>query len=260
MTLNLNYLYGDGIEVFLDSLQTVGMTCSREIITYNSKTQKAAKSFGRYVSPTTYRMEGKISSDDVDVRRKLEYLNTVDTNVLMVLGSENDALYGIIKNLTTERIKNGVSRVAVDVQASGRAISDMVSEAEDAMYYGDPVEVDDSDASGGTAIELDAQNDMVYFEETQSSYRLPLGDYKVFVRAKDTAQVADDLNIEMYNTSDSTSVGSTTKTLTAEYALYESGTITIASDDVGDTIRIIAEKATATTNIISIDFIGFARV
>lgn len=259
MTLKLNYIYGDGIEVFLDNLQNIGMTCSREIVTYNSKTQKAAKSFPRYVSPSTYRLEGKVNTDGLTVRRKLEYLNTIDSDVLMVLGSENDAMYGIIQRISATRIKSGVVGVSIDIQSSGRAISDIAYEAEDVEGTGE-VSVSDSDASGGSAVQIATQADNVYKSVTQSKYALPQGDYKVFVRAKDTAQVADDLKLEMYNQSDSTSIGSSTKTLAADYTLYESNTFTVASDDAGDTIRIIAEKATANSNSISIDFIGFARV
>jgi hypothetical protein len=258
--MHLNYIYGQNVEVFIDSLKKTGQVNEREIITYRSHLSKTTKSFPRYVKPTIYKLEGVLYSEELSSRRKMEYLNTIDNTALLVLGSEHDAMYGYISNVSFSRLSVDAVNVSFSFISAARAISDMVSEAEDAMYYGDPVEVDDSDASGGKSIELDAQNDMVYFVETQSSYRLPLGDYKVFVRAKDTAQVADDLQIRMYNDSDSTNIGSTTKTLAADYTLYESDTFTVASGDEGDTIGIIAEKATTTANTISIDFIGFARV
>jgi hypothetical protein len=255
----LNYIHGRGVEVFIDSLRKIPIAHASDVAEYASIQTGQIKSYPKYVKPTQYSLTGKLTTDELTKRRKLEYLNAINSEVLLVLGSEHDAVYGNITNVKTNRIKSGVSSVSATITASGRAISDLAYEAEDVQGTGE-VDVSDSDASGGTATQLSTQYDDVYTEVTQSDFALPEGDYKVFVRAKDTAQVADDLKLEMYNQTDSTSIGSTTKTLTADYALYESGTITVAADDVGDTIRIVAEKATGTTNTISIDFIGFARV
>ena len=88
----------------------------------------------------------------------------------------------------------------------------------------------------------------VVFRVTQSDYELPVGDYIFFARLKDTNQVTNDGGFEVWNETDSTFLKtSETKTLTASYAMYTMS-FSVASDDVGDSIRFKVYKATATTN------------
>lgn len=111
-------------------------------------------------------------------------------------------------------------------------------------------------ASGGYKVQLDAQDEYVrmYREvDTGATYPLlPRGTYKAVWRAKDSAQVADDLYALAFNQTDLTFLGTLTCTLTSSWALYELE-FTIDADDAGDIIYIGASKATATTNTIDVD-------
>jgi hypothetical protein len=287
----LNYIYANDVDVFLDSLQQVSQVNMREMKTYQPYLSKNTKSMPIHVMPTEYTLSGKFVSgfmnfpsgflmnfpigfpmnfpsgfpsstaaDLFERKQKIEYMGTFDDDVLLCLGSEARAMYGHIVSFNGNHTsQNPVSNTfSLQFIPTFPIAQGEVYEAENINHNG--TESSDSDSSGDKCVQIDTQYNQVLITLTQSAYRLPEGKYKLFVRAKDDNQVADDLKLEMYNQTDSTSIGSTTKTLTADYALYESGTITVAADDVGDTIRIVAEKATGTTNTISIDFIGFARV
>ena len=254
----LNYIFANGEEVFIDSLQQVSQVNMREMKTYQPYLSKNTKSKPIHVMPTEYTLSGKLISNILTGKQKIEYIATLDEKVLLCMGSVARAMYGHITKYNSNHADPVSNTISLQFMPTFPIAQGEVYEAENVPHDG--IETIDQDASGGKCVQIDAPNKLVKIIITQSAYRLPEGDYKIFVRAKDTAQVADDLKLEMYNQTDSTSIGSTTKTLTADYALYESGTITVAADDVGDTIRIVAEKATGTTNTISIDFIGFARV
>lgn len=113
---------------------------------------------------------------------------------------------------------------------------------------------DASPKTGNTGSILNAQNENIYYEFTGGT-DLPLGTYKLFLRAKDSAQVADDISCLVRNTTDSTDVmAETKKTLTGSWAYYAFD-VTIASDDDTDTIRVTLNKETATANIIDLDYV-----
>jgi hypothetical protein len=255
----LNYIHGRGVEVFIDSLRKIPIAHASDVAEYASIQTGQIKSYPKYVKPTQYSLTGKLTTDELTKRRKLEYLNAINSEVLLVLGSEHDAIYGNITNVRTDRIKKGVSAFSATIKASARAISDIVYEAEN-LYTDGGTTVADEDASGGGAVTLSAVMAYVQIAITQSAYALPPGEYKAFVRTKSTAQIDNDMRLGVLNVTDGLIRGMFLSTPAANYSLYETGTFTITSDDVGDTIGIIAEKATTTANTISIDFIGFARV
>ena len=255
----LNYIHGRGVEVFIDSLRKIPIAHASDVAEYASIQSGQIKTFPRYVKPTQYSLSGKLTTDELTKRRKLEYLNAINSEVLLVLGSEHDAIYGNITNVRTDRIKKGVSAFSATIQASGRAISDIVYEAEN-LHIAGGTTVADEDASGGEAVTLSAKGAFVEIHITQSAYALPLGEYKAFVRTKSTAQIDNDMRLGVLNITDDLIRGAFLSTPAANYSLYETGTFTITSDDVGDTFHIYARKITSTTNTISIDFIGFARV
>lgn len=127
---------------------------------------------------------------------------------------------------------------------------DMTQGAGVTFYTG----VDASPKTGNTGSILNAQDENVYYEFTGGT-DLPLGTYKLFLRAKDSAQVADDISCLVRNTTDSTDVmAETTKTLTGSWAYYAFD-VTLASDDDTDTIRVTLNKETATANTIDLDYV-----
>jgi hypothetical protein len=111
---------------------------------------------------------------------------------------------------------------------------------------------DASPKTGNTGSILNAQNEQVYYQITGDS-ELPLGTYKLFIRAKDSAQVADDLRMFVYNETDTAEIASVTKTLTGSWAFYEID-VTFDSADVGDNISVKFYKDTATANTIDVDY------
>lgn len=275
MSISLNYIHGNSIDVFADTLERVDISRQREIITYRSKTTKRTKKFPRYMRLPNVSMSGKFVSgfmnfpigfpsstaaDLLERIQKIEYLQTLDDDVLLCLGSEARAMYGNISGFENGHgSQSPVSnRFFLQFVPTFPIAQGEVYEAENVNHDG--TETSDSDSSGDKCVQIDTQYDQVLITLTQSAYRLPEGNYKVFVRAKDSNQIVDDLGLEIYNNTDSTSVGSSTATLTESYGLYESDTFTVASDDSDDSLQIYAYKATSDANIISIDFIGFVRV
>jgi hypothetical protein len=143
-----------------------------------------------------------------------------------------------------------IGLIPFDISYLFKECEDMTQGAGVAYYTG----VDASPKTGNTGSILDAQNENVYYEFTGGT-DLPLGTYKLFMRAKDSAQVADDISCLVRNTTDSTDVmAETTKTLTGAWAYY-SFDVTIASDDDTDTIRVTLNKETATANTIDLDYV-----
>ena len=131
----------------------------------------------------------------------------------------------------------------------------MTQGAGTAFYTG----ADASPKTGNTGTILNAQNENVYYEITGGT-TLPLGTYKLFLRAQDANQVADDISVLVRNTTDATDVMPlTTKTLTAAFD-YVSFDVTLASDDDADTIRITINKEAATANTIDLDYILWVPV
>jgi len=116
----------------------------------------------------------------------------------------------------------------------------------------DTTQTDDS----GDSVLLDAQGEYTQYGFTGGT-DLPTGRYIVFVRAKDTNQVANDLKLWFKNSTDdrwiSQENAAVLKTLTASFA-YCGVIIDITSNDVGDSIILKVEKNTTAVNSIYVDY------
>jgi hypothetical protein len=129
---------------------------------------------------------------------------------------------------------------------------DMTQGAGVAFYTGATA----SPKTGNTGSILNAQNEYVQYS-FDGGDDLPLGDYKLVVRAKDSAQVAADLGVTVYNTDDGTNVMTpATQLVTASWAYYYFD-VTLASDDDGDAVRVKLNKETATANTIDVDYVAW---
>jgi hypothetical protein len=261
MTLYPNIIYhpDSGMEIFIDTLQRINNVDRCELVTYISAIDGSLETFKRSKDPRSLSLSGKIFVDNENtLRRQLRYL--LGEQVYLMLGAQNFASLGKIESFDFAKAVGTVTPLTLDficdIETEGQFY-----EAEDVTVVGSGSSIaSDSFASGGSCVQLIVQNGSTYWSITQSDYQLPMGDYKVFARVKDSNQVTDDLIMTLYNYTDSTTIGSTTKTCTGSYALYESDIITIASDDLEDQINIIVGKNTAITNTLSLDFIGIARV
>jgi hypothetical protein len=116
-------------------------------------------------------------------------------------------------------------------------------------------------------VEEDASNnEIVYLKEQYDTIRyvitgitdLPTGRYMAIFRLKDTEQIASDIGMSIYNSTDSTYLNeenaTATKTVTSSYGYYKL-IFDMESDDDGDTIWIAVRKETTTPNIIMADYI-----
>lgn len=271
----LNYIYANDVDVFLDSLQQVSQVNMREMKTYQPYLSKNTKSMPIHVMPAEYTLSGRFVSgfmnfpigfpsstaaDLFERKQKIEYMGTFDDDVLLCLGSEARAMYGHIVSFNGNHTsQNPVSNTfSLQFMPTFPIAQGEVYEAENVGTDG--IESTDYDASGDTCVQLSAADEYVSITLTQSPYRLPEGNYKIFVRAKDSNHIVDDLRLGIHNLTDSASMGTSVATLTGSYALYESDTITITSDQIDDNLMMYASKQSANANIISIDFIGFVRV
>ena len=107
--------------------------------------------------------------------------------------------------------------------------------------------------TGNTGVSIDAQNE--YIEKTYViGDTIDIATHTLFIRANDTAQVADDFEISVYDvTGEADILAATTKTLTSAFDT-PSVDFTLTSAMDGHTIRIRMKKATATANTISADY------
>ncbi|RLG24506.1 hypothetical protein DRN85_07570 [Methanosarcinales archaeon] len=135
-------------------------------------------------------------------------------------------------------------------------VSNLFKEAEDATLLGgatvDTTQTDDS----GDSVLLDAQNEAVYYSLTGET-DLPIGRYIVFVRAKDTNHIENDLGITVYNQTDSRHISEDKNyknfTLTSSFTYY--GVVfSINDEDSGDTLQVRVYKARSDANNIYIDY------
>lgn len=252
---NIIYHPDSDITVFIDTLQQIGNSASADVISYQSSLDGSLRSFNRGLGAREILLRGKISTDNVDtLRRQLNYLR--GKQVYLMLGAQNTATVARIRSFDIPVAVGTYSPLTLDVVAESET-EGQFHEAEDCSHSGATFEADEYASKGQRAV-LNAQNEYVEFSLTQSDIILPEGDYIMFCRAYDVNQVTDDLSIQVLNNSDSTTVGSGTNTLTGSYTIYLLD-VTVGSDDVGDVIDFRISKATATTNTIYIDFLGFVR-
>jgi len=136
-------------------------------------------------------------------------------------------------------------------------VSNLFKEAENATLMNgattDTTQTDDS----GDSILLDAQYEQIQFSLTDILNKLPKGRYLLFVRAKDTNQVSNDLGVEVFNSTDSRFLNeertTATFTLTSSFAYY-SVVFDLTDDESGDQVNFNAWKRTTNTNSIYVDY------
>ena len=135
-------------------------------------------------------------------------------------------------------------------------VSNLFKEAEDVtLSSGATVDTTQTDDSGDSVL-LDVQYDWVKYT-FKGGTDLPKGRYIAFVRAKDTNNIPNDFWIQVYNETDAKFIdeakGGKLYTLSSDFAYY-SLVFDITDDDVGDTLRILAEKDKADANSIYVDY------
>lgn len=128
----------------------------------------------------------------------------------------------------------------------------LFKESEDCTLEGGATVDTTQDDDSGDSVLADAQGEG--YSTTFVAYTdLPSGTYRLFVRAKDSNQVSNDLRIRVRNTTDAVTLAEETKTLSADFDYYYVD-FTIDEDDEDDTIEIRVTKDTTNANSIWLDY------
>lgn len=144
---------------------------------------------------------------------------------------------------------NTFAFTSINVSSLFKECEDMNPSSGVTYYTG----TDASPKSGNTGMTFDAQSEFCAYTIVPGT-DLPLGKYKLFVRAKDSAQVTDDLTIYIHNNMDVRVVTNTSRTLTGAWS-YVSTDVVLDSDDEGDDVAIFIQKKTTTANTIDVDYV-----
>jgi hypothetical protein len=137
-------------------------------------------------------------------------------------------------------------------------IANTFEEAEDATLAGGATSVVDALASDGNAVLLNAQDERVYITPDVGT-DLPAGRYLIVFRIRDTNQIADDVEIRIYNNADgeprNQANGDFTITVTASYSYY-SYVFDVTDTDVAGTDEFIfrVKKILADANDVYVDY------
>ena len=251
----------NNIELQFDSISSFRMTPLSELRKYNTQAGNYAKVQYQAPAPPTINVSGifhATTASFTDYMRKLLYFNNCGEELLLIDGHNEQAYLGYLEapNFGKSDETNLTLPFSFSFVMKGVVVGFM-TEAEDENGTGTPaagVVTVDANASEGSCIVCDANTEGASIQIAQSTWKMPITDYRIYVRAKDTNQTANDLKLRIYNTSDSTDAGSGAKTCTAAYT-WHSLDVTLASDDVGNNLEIQAYKDSATANSISIDMI-----
>lgn len=258
MTLLPNVLLdleGD-IEIIFDAVEPgVQKTFTNEISTYQTYSTGEFKSQVSSAGLREVAFTFRISNASY-ARRILDYLRTEGRHLILLLGSSDFASEVVIKEFT-EYAGNEINTPFTISFACYGDVGQMRLGMDSRCSGG--TTTTDTDAIGGTAAVLDVDNEQRYFTSNAGEIYLPADTYMVIVRAKASAVVTSDLKIGIYNVADSASVFSGTQTVvTTGYKYYIiSGSTTAAID--GKSLKIYAEKDTATTNVIKVDMIAYIQ-
>lgn len=254
---NIIYHPSSGTEIFIDSLQRVDHAADAEVVSYRSSVDGSLKSFTRDVGARQMSLSCKIRQENEQtMRRLLNYLRGEE--VYLMVGAEEMATAGRIQSFSILKEVGIYTPLSIEFTYD-TDLEGQFWESEDTDNTGTHTHIIDSTASMGNAVIFSAQDDDLKRVFAQSDIVLPVGDYMMIARMKDTNQVTDDVRLRVFNLTDSTYPAVATHTLTSSYAWY-STPFSIAAGDVGNNIELRVSKVTTTTNTITVDCFGFVRV
>lgn len=247
----------NNVELAFDVISSIRLTSLTELKKYTSQVDNTARVIYSNPLPLTVAVQGMFYSSTAsftDYMRKMLYFDKCGEELLLIDGHNGQAYLGYLEAPTFGKSDetNLTLPFSFSFVMKGQCVGFM-AEAEDALSQG-PTITADANASEGYCIVCDALYEGTEINITQSGWKMPITNYRMCVRAKDTNQITDDLNIFIYNSTDSTTPGEGHKTTTSNYRWY-SVDISLASDDVGDNLILYARKSLATANSISIDMI-----
>lgn len=240
-------------DVWLDTVD-IKNSVSKNIKDYNTIAIYNTKLFYESAKVMTLSLtSGVITSDYNNDLLKLCYLFRQESPIYVLVFGENTSYLGVF---STIKIYNDVSG-QMQIQGTFSYLNKYgyFLEAEDAYTDGTVEYL--ADASNDFVTNCNSQFESVYFTLQQNNYSLPIGDLVIIARINCSAAVAGDLNIYVYNDTDSTWIINQNFNTVVGWQ-YISLDFTIADDDLGDTIRFNFSKLLTTGNAIKFDYIGFA--
>jgi hypothetical protein len=157
---------------------------------------------------------------------------------------DDNVLYSEDYNTTDTTVFSG--GIALDNSNIYIECEDMTTANGASLYSG-------SDASGGSAVKFDAQDEMCY-NYFGLGTDLPLGTYKLVVRAKQDSAVTDDLTMNIRNKTEASIFATENKTLSLgwEYYIFD---VTFTEAVEGDVLSLELLKNTTTPNNIYVDYV-----
>lgn len=196
------------------------------------------------------------SGDPKYTRRLLDYFRRKGKHLVLWLGTSDFASEIIINDFEEHKAIGGLVPYSMSYSCYG----DMgqIRIAADPRCTGGSISADVNAISGSKAT-LSTIGTQRYFTALAGELYLPADKYLVIVSAKGSNVVANDLKIGVYDVTASASVASSLLTVkTTGYNLYIIEVTTTSALD-GHTLKIYAEKATSSTNSISVDAISYLQ-
>ncbi|AKB35628.1 hypothetical protein MSSAC_2759 [Methanosarcina siciliae C2J] len=199
--------------------------------------------------------EATFYNTSLTIERYLEYIT--GKVVLFVYGPRDLASYITIQNNQVVHASGNTLKATFDMTFQG-PVRGHFRDVSDSRCSGSGAAITrDTQSVLNAAAKLSAQNDVIWFSEQQNVVKLPSGDYRLFARVKDTAQVSSDVRLAVY--ADGTSIATTTKTAAAYYRILLLD-FTIGAAHNNKTIYFQVRKNSTAANNIYVDFLGCVAV
>ncbi|MHC1571276.1 MAG: hypothetical protein ACXQTL_00710 [Methanosarcinales archaeon] len=208
-------------------------------------------------APITLSVKARVASKIDLLKKQMKLMTRSGEKLLLVDDNTGVASMGYLKDLTGDpSTRTRTPRTEYVLPVDGIFICDsgvlgVVRGAEECTLSGGAVVVSDDGACGGRAVALGERDANIYFS-VEEDLLLPESNYTVWVRAKDTDHVVDDLTIGVYDERRVASLVSTTESLTGEYAWYDLDLFVSEREFILPCIR----KNTQARNTISVDLIA----
>lgn len=183
----------------------------------------------------------------------LDYLTGRD--IIFGYGPRDMASYVNIENVDVLHVPGNTLKVSFNVTFLG-PVRGQFRDASDSRCTGGTL-VTDTAATLDTAAQLSSQGQVRQFIIPWSVTLLPTGNYRMFARVRDTAQVSNDVHMSI--SAGSTIVASWYKTSTASYVVYMID-FTITNEHTYKDFTFKVRKNLSTPNNIYVDYLGCVSV
>jgi hypothetical protein len=235
--------------------------------TSNDELYSAIQARFRYIPDNTTPFVDN-EMDDVNYPSPTYVSQTFDNDnyCINIEGSDTTGikLFVPVKNMTitTQVDKDNIGIYSDDYNTNASNVffggitfdnADIYTECEDMTTANGASLYSGGDASGGSAVKFDAQDEMCYNDFVLGT-DLPIGTYKLVVRAKFDSAVDNDLTMNIRNKTEASIFATENKTLSLgwEYYIFD---VTLTEAVEGDALSLELLKNTTTPNNIYVDYV-----